>query len=154
MVVPQSESTFETALARARRKQLLAMLMGRRASRRLPHLEDSVAQPWGQTHEGTGLVLLRRVVGSVYPSPEYDRDFLPLSDSLRDRWRNLEQVFQYSSFPPIVVYRIGDSYFVLDGHHRIAIARRWRIDSLEADITRVWSLRPRISKQEAGSTDD
>ena len=137
-------TTFEAARARARRKRLGAVLIGRGASRRLPQLEELVPQPWAVTNEGTRSIPLDRVVGTVDGGWEFDRDFLPRRDSLWDRWRRLEQAFQYASFPPIVVYRAGDSYYVVDGHHRVAIARQWGIDFLEAEVTRVRSLRAKL----------
>ncbi len=39
--------------------------------------------------------------------------------------------------PPIEVYKIGDSYFVLDGNHRVSIARRQGVVYIDAYITEV-----------------
>lgn len=136
------QTTFETARVRARRKRVVATLVGRGATRRLPELEDLVPRPWALTYEGRRLIPVQQIVGTVDGGRDFDRDFLPRNDLPEGRWRALEQAFEYSSFPPITVYATNGSFFVVDGHHRVAIARQWGIDSLEAEITSVRSLRP------------
>jgi hypothetical protein len=34
-----------------------------------------------------------------------------------------------------VVYKVRDSYFVVDGHHRVAIAKQKRIEFIDAEVT-------------------
>ena len=55
---------------------------------------------------------------------DFDRDFQPRRPDVRERWRRVERAFPEAGFPPIVVYQLGDAYFVIDGHHRVAIARQ------------------------------
>jgi ParB-like nuclease domain len=50
------------------------------------------------------------------------------------------QAFPNGDFPPIVVYQVGDAYFVVDGHHRVAIARQRGMETIDAEVT---SLRSR-----------
>jgi hypothetical protein len=54
---------------------------------------------------------------------------------MRQRWRRVEEVFPEGGFPPIVVYKLGDSYFVVDGHHRVAIARQRGMEFIDAEVT-------------------
>jgi hypothetical protein len=42
--------------------------------------------------------------------------------------------------PPIDVYRIGEIYFVRDGHHRVAVHRALELDQIEADVRLVRTL--------------
>ena len=42
--------------------------------------------------------------------------------------------------PPIDVYRIGDIYFVRDGHHRVAVYRTLGLPEIEADVRLVRTL--------------
>ena len=37
--------------------------------------------------------------------------------------------------PPIDVYQIGDSYFVMDGNHRVSVARQMGATYIEAYVT-------------------
>ncbi|HEX2236188.1 MAG TPA: hypothetical protein VHK89_07930 [Actinomycetota bacterium] len=142
MVVP-TPSSFERARARGRRKRVLATLVGRGSRRRLPELGSVVPRPWALTDVGRRLVPVRSIVGTVEGTRDFDRDFLPRKDLVRERWRALEDAFEYASFPPVELYEADGAYFVLDGHHRVAIARQWGIDALEADVTRVRSLASR-----------
>jgi hypothetical protein len=49
--------------------------------------------------------------------------------------RSLADAFPDSGFPPIVAVKLGESYFVIDGHHRVALARRRGGELIDADIT-------------------
>src|SRR5262249_58086604 len=44
--------------------------------------------------------------------------------------------------PPIDVYRIGDLYFVQDGHHRVSIALATGATAIEAYVTEVLTQIP------------
>src|SRR6187549_2487623 len=49
--------------------------------------------------------------------------------------RSLEAAFADGGFPPIVAVKLGESYFVIDGHHRVALARRAGAEVIDADVT-------------------
>src|ERR687898_2595371 len=53
----------------------------------------------------------------------------------RDRLRSLESAFADVASPPIVTIKLGESYFVIDGHHRAALARRRGAELIDADVT-------------------
>jgi hypothetical protein len=57
----------------------------------------------------------------------------------------VERAFDQGDFPPITVFELDGSYFVVDGHHRVAVARQRGIDYIDAEITRLrsrWPLAP------------
>jgi hypothetical protein len=69
-------------------------------------------------------VPLERIVGSVGRYREFDRAFMPKLDSTAPRWRSIASAYLNDvSLPPITLYKVGDIYFVVDGHHRISVAR-------------------------------
>lgn len=39
-----------------------------------------------------------------------------------------------ASLPPIEVYQVGDVYFVLDGNHRVSIARQEGVEFIDAHV--------------------
>jgi hypothetical protein len=42
-----------------------------------------------------------------------------------------------ADMPPIDLYRIGDLHFVIDGHHRVSVARQLRLDKIDARVTEI-----------------
>jgi ParB/Sulfiredoxin domain len=55
----------------------------------------------------------------------------------------VEHAFRDAGFPPIVVYQLGEAYFVIDGHHRVAIARQRGAETIDAEVTELkarWRL--------------
>jgi hypothetical protein len=82
-------------------------------------------------------------VGTESRGGDFDRDFLPRRPDVGFRWRQVEEAFPDGDFPPIVVYQLGDAYFVIDGHHRVAIARQRRMETIDAEVTELkarWHL--------------
>ncbi len=51
----------------------------------------------------------------------------------------MELAFPHGAFPPIVAYQLGDAYFVVDGHHRVAIAKQRGVEFIDAEVTKLQS---------------
>jgi len=49
--------------------------------------------------------------------------------------RSLAEAFADGGFPPIVTVKLGETYFVIDGHHRAALTRRRGGEMIDADVT-------------------
>ena len=81
---------------------------------------------------------LERVVGSVERCTDYTLDFSPLKDSDQGRWMAVKQAFASAkALPPIRVYRTGDVYFVVDGNHRVSVARQLGRTRIEAHVVHI-----------------
>lgn len=81
-------------------------------------------------------VPLDAIVGSVGRYHDFTRSFLPRSDSDEGRWTRVMMASgELVGLPPIEVYQIGDVYFVLDGNHRVSVARRNGANSIQAYVT-------------------
>ena len=81
---------------------------------------------------------LKAIVGSVGRYTDFTRSFLPLRDSDKQRWARIEVEFDApEGLPPIEVYQIGDVYFVIDGNHRVSVARQVGATHIEAFVTEV-----------------
>jgi nucleotide-binding universal stress UspA family protein len=81
---------------------------------------------------------LDAIVGSVGRYTDFTRSFLPRQDSDEERWARVKSaVTDLAGLPPIKVYQIGDAYFVLDGHHRVSVARQVGAAHIEAYVTEV-----------------
>lgn len=127
---------------KARRKEMFrrigGVLMGR-PQRRLLNLEE-VQDRLGshqQSYLGVKPIPVDEIIGSVARSSDFDDRFLPLSDRLEARWQALENRYPEGGFPPISVFKVGDAYFVADGHHRVAIAKQRKMDFIDAEITEI-----------------
>ena len=78
------------------------------------------------------------VVGSVGRYKDFTRKFLPLQDSDESRWARVKAaVMEMTGLPFIEVYQIGDVYFVLDGNHRVSVARQLGAKHIQANVTKV-----------------
>jgi hypothetical protein len=75
-------------------------------------------------------------VGSVGRYKDFTRSFLPRTNAIRSRWQRLDALARGpEGFPPIEVYKIGDVYFVIDGNHRVSVARQLGAKTIEAYVT-------------------
>jgi hypothetical protein len=110
-----------------------------RARRRERLLElDEVERrlkPFGRRYLGVLEIPIDAVVGTDSRAGSFTRDFRPLHAFSRERMRSLESAFADAGFPPIVAVKLGDTYFVIDGHHRVALARRRDAEMIDADVT-------------------
>jgi hypothetical protein len=92
-------------------------------------------KPFGRRYLGVREIPLDALVGTDSRAGSFTRDFRPRHAFSRDRLRSLETAFAHTAFPPIVTVKLGEAYFVVDGHHRAALARRRGADVIEADVT-------------------
>lgn len=94
----------------------------------------------GHSSKGLNNIPVNAIVGSVNRYQDFDRNFLPLRDNDEERWAKVKAAMTSpgsSGLPPIRVYKIGDAYFVLDGNHRVSIARQMEIKFIEAYVTEI-----------------
>ena len=130
---------------RARRRLALARL--RRRLRREPgeidHILpfDDVVAALGRVQErdlGLRVVPVDGIVGTVDRTADFDRNFRPTSPAVRRRWERIAQaVRRGEELPPVDLYKVGEAYFVRDGHHRVSVARALGNDLLEARVKEV-----------------
>ena len=76
------------------------------------------------------LVPIDQIVGTVEPTRFFDRHFRPTSEVSRARFEWIAaEILSGRGTDPVDLYRCGGQYYVLDGRHRIAVARalgeRW-----------------------------
>ncbi len=85
--------------------------------------------------KGKQTVPVRQIVGSVYRAHDYDRQLRPLNNNLRDRWVGVNILNETTGWAPVELVQVGNLYFILDGHHRISVARDSGMAALEANVT-------------------
>jgi hypothetical protein len=88
-----------------------------------------------QSYGGIEPIPVARIVGSAARTSDFDEDFLPTKPHLKRRWESLERAYPTGDFPPIAVYQVNDVYFVIDGHHRVGLAKQLGVEYIDAEIT-------------------
>ena len=89
----------------------------------------------GPIYRGVKTVRVDQIAGSLNRYHEFDRVFLPASDKLAARWQRVSSAFyEEVSLPPVVLYKVGQVYFVVDGHHRVSVAREQGQLYIEAEV--------------------
>jgi hypothetical protein len=92
-------------------------------------------QPLGRRYLGVRAIRLAQLVGTEGRAGAFTRRFEPRHSFSRDRLRSLAEAFPGGDFPPIVAVKLGETYFVVDGHHRVALARSRGGELIDADVT-------------------
>ncbi|HRQ22278.1 MAG TPA: hypothetical protein PLF42_02520 [Anaerolineales bacterium] len=89
----------------------------------------------GPIYRGVKTVGVDQIVGSLNRYHEFDRAFLPREDQLASRWQKVDRAFYEDiHLPPVVLYKVGEVYFVVDGHHRVSVAREKGQMYIEAEV--------------------
>ena len=89
---------------------------------------------------------LNKVIGSAAPdakAADFDPLFLPVNRRMRDRWTRIyTAMVEGDELPPIDVYKLDDYYYVIDGHHRVSVARSLGRDVINARVIEVRTRAP------------
>ena len=128
----------EAAFARARRQRGAPLV----------YLADD--HGWAATAArrrlGVRTIAIETIVGTCdrHKAEVFDRGFRPPEWS-RERWSQLYHAASTGSpLPPISVYRVGDSHFVRDGHHRVSVARALGAREVDAVVVELLQRSERI----------
>jgi hypothetical protein len=90
----------------------------------------------GQRSLGLTTVAIDKIVGTVSRNQDFDRNFMPLRQVTMERWiRILKARLKEEYLPPVELRKVGGAYFVVDGHHRISVAREQGQAFIEAYVT-------------------
>src|SRR5512135_461534 len=97
----------------------------------------------GPIYRGVKTVPVAQIVGSVDRYRDFDDVFLPKQDNTAQRWKSIARAFYNDvDLPPVRLYKVGDAYFVMDGHHRVSVAREQGVDFIDAEVQEVVSRVP------------
>lgn len=129
---------FSAARRRAALRRVAAWLRRDAGSNRLLSFEAAVAgsDVTASVYLGWRAVPVERIVGSVGRTRDFDRAFLPKRRSLAERWKLVDRmVHDLEELPPVSLYKVGGDYYVVDGHHRLSVARYHGARRVEAEVT-------------------
>jgi hypothetical protein len=84
---------------------------------------------------GQQTVKLSSIVGSVNRYMDFDTKFRLKKDRPRERLQAIRGIMERGRpLPPVDLYKIKDSYFVLDGNHRISVAKERGFREINARV--------------------
>ena len=89
----------------------------------------------GPIYRGVQTVRVDQIAGPLNRYHEFDRVLMPASSALSSRWQSVNRAFYEDvSLPPVVLYKVGQVYFVVDGHHRVSVAREQNQIFIDAEV--------------------
>lgn len=129
------ESDFSRARLKAFINRVRSVLSGK-PSRLLSYEEVKTSlRLGGPVYRGVQTVAVAQIVGSLNRYHEFDRAFLPTQDHVAPRWESIDLAFYKDvGLPPVLLYKAGEVYFVVDGHHRVSVAREQGQEFIEAEV--------------------
>jgi hypothetical protein len=139
----RSQNEYERVRRRALFKDVLARLAGR-PNRLLSYEEVKQSLDLGgPIYRGVKPVPVDQIIGSVDRYRDFDAEFMPAQDRTADRWKSIARAYyQDVSLPPVRLYKVSEAYFVLDGHHRVSVAREQGAAFIDAEVLEAVSRVP------------
>ena len=131
---------FQSAHLRAKLEGVLARVTGR--SNELLSYEEiaSKLKLQGRSDKGIQMIPVDAIIGSVGRYTDFTRTFLPRKMQDRQRWANVKAISLdpvSMGLPPIEVYKVSEVYFVIDGNHRVSVARQENWKTIEAHVIEI-----------------
>jgi hypothetical protein len=146
----QVDLDFTLARRRARLARLKTRLLRRRGTRSTllspEELRRSVPAS-GAMYRGRRTLEVSRIVGSLGKHQHFDRNFMPLSGASSEKWKRIDRAFRLGQeeLPPVSLLELGGHYFVIDGNHRVSVARFHGVEWIDAEVTESKSLSTRAA---------
>ena len=144
---------FQSAHLRAKLQGVLARITGR--SNELLSYEDiaSKLKLQGRSDKGVQTIPVDAIIGSVGRYTDFTRTFLPRRSEDQQRWANVKAALDPAGvgLQPVEVYKVSEVYFVMDGNHRVSIARQEGWKAIEAHVIEIQTdipLTPDVQPEE------
>ncbi len=145
----QVELDFTVARRRARLSRLKELLLRRDSTRSTllsPEETRRGVPASGNMYRGRRTVEVSRIVGSVGKHRQFDPNFMPLSKASPEKWKRVDRAFRLGQeLPPVSLLELGGDYFVIDGNHRVSVARFHGVEWIDAEVTEARSLNTRAA---------
>jgi hypothetical protein len=145
----QVDLDFTVARRRARLSRLKELLLRRDSTRSTllsPEETRRGVPASGSMYRGRRTVEVSRIVGSVGKHQQFDPNFMPLSNASPEKWKRVDRAFRLGQeLPPVSLLELGGDYFVIDGNHRVSVARFHGVEWIDAEVTEARSLDTRAA---------
>jgi hypothetical protein len=141
-------SDYEHAQSKARKRHLTALLLRRRTD--LLSLDSilNCLSTNGQHSIGLVTVAVEKIIGTVNRNQDFDNEFWPRREATTmHRWISIVKAFYLGQhLPPIELRKVGEAYFVVDGHHRVSVARQQGQMFIDAYVTELDAREEELKK--------
>ncbi|HZQ07500.1 MAG TPA: transcriptional regulator [Anaerolineae bacterium] len=99
---------------------------------------------YSSSYRGVQEVPVSKIVGTTSNRyADFDRAFLPSQVRTKSRWKRIDELrMRDVALPPVQLYKIGDAYFVRDGHHRVSVARQIGQEYIDAEVVEMQTRGP------------
>ena len=124
---------FSALRRRAVRDTVLAKLIRKNAALAL-FPEQAPEKSPNRKFCGVEAIPIQQIIGTISRSKDFDHKFRPLKYYLRDRWINTYLSLEREGWSPILVHKVGEYYYVEDGHHRVSVAKLLGMEFIEAKV--------------------
>lgn len=137
---PAAIRLFRRSFREATMRKMTAWVGSR--TRQLAMLETIKAnrQVVNEYHQGLRTVEISAIRGTVSKADSFDAGFRPTQERSMKRWASVAMAMMNgASLPPVELILVDDTYYVVDGHHRISVARALGFNYIEA-VVKVWKV--------------
>jgi hypothetical protein len=152
-VSEQVDKDFHRALLKASLRRWKARLRRHSRHERLRSFEEAKGE-WvrrSQSYRGMMTVEVEKFVGSVGRYKDFDRSFLPRKRSMDQRWSRVDSAYhQGVELPAVSLYKMGDKYYVVDGNHRVSVARYHKVVTIDAEVVEIRGHKRKAAAHEVG----
>ena len=124
-------------------RQFWFRLVGRNPAklRGLQQLEKT-HQVTARHRRGVHSIPLEQIDGSLGRTHDFDAQFRPRTTHTAERWIQVAMAQARDiALPAVQLVRVEDRYYVIDGHHRISVARYMGRLDIDANVEE-WSVTP------------
>lgn len=133
-----AQRAFDKAARAQRRAAIVNRLRRQCAECARLQVHDTVLRAAFSYATGVKEIPLEQISATVEPTRarQFDADFRPTAKRTRARWERLWMAEQRGEvIPPISVVRTHSGYAVVDGHHRVSVARARGALTIDAVVT-------------------
>ena len=72
-------------------------------------------------------------IGTIEPGSGFDARFRPTTSLVRSRWERVALAHRTGkTLPPVTLVRRPEGHYVIDGRHRVSVARALKLGDIEA----------------------
>ncbi|MFA7371497.1 MAG: transcriptional regulator [Sphaerochaetaceae bacterium] len=130
-----SHDNFNKARSKGRLEAFFALLRWRSTELLSLYEVTKLLKPKLETYKGIQPIPTANIIGSEGRYHDFTLAFYPRKDMLRSRWQSIDEALHRQIIlPPISVYKLGDHYFVRDGHHRVSVAKMEKVEFIDAEV--------------------